>query len=434
MNQNSLRSLRGLGLSKQQKIEVKARSKKKDYFKKEKKEEEEKFKKFKMEKYEEEKHDIEKHFGKRAKFRKFIMDNLGKEKGFDLKKFQKEEKFDIKKIEEKHKHISPATQRIIGKKMNLNRYRGNFRMNQGYTNKSNIIESDQSSRNRSIRPNINTHYYGNDGSVMRGGGYNPGLAKVALVAAGYALSKFSKADLIIDALNKIKETGKVAYNLYGSQPATYAKNALIAFDKNPRAKTGFAGEKHIIMPTEYGWSMANYCGPGTNVNARLERGDQGIDGINGIDEQCMKHDIRYRDAQNVEDIRSADKAFIKNVESSKGSTMAKRMIKGVMKTKIFAENMGVLDPLEVTDFPNIEGGRIGMYKNNIHVSKEYMGPRRGKGLKSSIKKLIKHPAFHTPLHAYPGHNLKQKLLRKYNKTINPKLKRKLRRTAYSLLA
>jgi len=44
------------------------------------------------------------------------------------------------------------------------------------------------------------------------------------------------------------------------------------------------------LPFEVHIPGYNFCGPGTNLQKRLERGDQGI---NPLDEACKEHDIAY---------------------------------------------------------------------------------------------------------------------------------------------
>lgn len=48
----------------------------------------------------------------------------------------------------------------------------------------------------------------------------------------------------------------------------------------------------------------NYCGPGTNLDLRLARGDPGI---NKLDSACKEHDIAYRNYQDLERRHIADR-------------------------------------------------------------------------------------------------------------------------------
>ena len=64
---------------------------------------------------------------------------------------------------------------------------------------------------------------------------------------------------VVTALKLLKEGGKLAYNLYGSDTATKVKNFLQNTD-NPYAREQYSGERHILLPTRYGATLANYAG------------------------------------------------------------------------------------------------------------------------------------------------------------------------------
>lgn len=114
------------------------------------------------------------------------------------------------------------------------------------------------------------------------------------------------------------------------------------YNKNPEWKAGYAGEKHMILPTSYGLTRANYAGPGTHLEKRLARGDKGVDGPFGIDSAAKLHDIRYAVATTPEDIRMADNELIRNVERSTQGPKTKKFVINAMKAKKFAEDKGIL--------------------------------------------------------------------------------------------
>lgn len=65
--------------------------------------------------------------------------------------------------------------------------------------------------------------------------------------------------LIANTLKLLYDVGSSAVQYYGSEQATQAKNILSkVFDKNPNARPGYSGEFHMVLPTDYGLSMANY--------------------------------------------------------------------------------------------------------------------------------------------------------------------------------
>ncbi|XP_030750258.1 uncharacterized protein LOC115878043 [Sitophilus oryzae] len=62
------------------------------------------------------------------------------------------------------------------------------------------------------------------------------------------------------------------------------------------------------LPFELHLPGYNYCGPGTKLSKRLERGDKGV---NMLDEACKEHDIAYSERKNVSDRHEADKTLLK---------------------------------------------------------------------------------------------------------------------------
>src|SRR5258705_1519397 len=63
------------------------------------------------------------------------------------------------------------------------------------------------------------------------------------------------------------------------------------------------------LPIELHIPNYNFCGPGTKLEKRLARGDQGV---NELDEACKKHDMAYADEsvdRRVADKILADKAW-----------------------------------------------------------------------------------------------------------------------------
>jgi len=64
----------------------------------------------------------------------------------------------------------------------------------------------------------------------------------------------------------------------------------------------------LHAPRNWKFDTYNFCGPGTKLNMRLERGDRGI---NPLDEACKQHDIWYRDHRKTADRWVADKALQK---------------------------------------------------------------------------------------------------------------------------
>ncbi len=132
-------------------------------------------------------------------------------------------------------------------------------------------------------------------------------------------------------------------NLAFGELGTSISNTLSEkYNKNPEYKPGFAGEKHIILPTSYGLTRTNYAGPGTNLKTRLNRGDKGVDGPYGIDQAAQKHDILYSQANDYDDIREADEIFLNDVKNSSQTPLVKKTVSTAIKLKNIGEDFGFL--------------------------------------------------------------------------------------------
>ena len=165
------------------------------------------------------------------------------------------------------------------------------------------------------------------GNGMRGSGANPFLESNPLQTAA-------------DLLKTVEAVDTLAFGPVGTKISNTLSEAV---NKNPFWRPGFAGERHIVLPTEDGLTRANFAGPGTKLNQRLERGDEGVDGPKGIDNAAKRHDIAYAKAKNYKDIRKADKVFIQDVAESSQKPAIKKAVVAAMKAKNFAEDIGLLD-------------------------------------------------------------------------------------------
>ena len=112
------------------------------------------------------------------------------------------------------------------------------------------------------------------------------------------------------------------------QPGSQSGSGLF---KYPNTRPGFKGELHI--------PGYNFCGPGTKLLKRLDRGDLPV---NKTDAVCRTHDIDYSKATSKEDVRAADLKMIRSLKGVKGAS--KLIPKIAIGTKIMAEDLGILDP------------------------------------------------------------------------------------------
>jgi hypothetical protein len=92
-----------------------------------------------------------------------------------------------------------------------------------------------------------------------------------------------------------------------------------------------------LLPVELHIPGYNYCGPGTKLQKRLERGDRGI---NKLDDACKIHDIAYSKFKDTEHRRQADKELterawqrFKAPDASLSEKAAAWAVTTAMKTK-----------------------------------------------------------------------------------------------------
>lgn len=88
-----------------------------------------------------------------------------------------------------------------------------------------------------------------------------------------------------------------------------------------------------------------YCGPGTELEKRLARGDPGI---NKLDQACKRHDIAYSKLQNSKERREADKVLVSQAlprvyskDARLGERAAALLVSGLMGAKIGLSKIGL---------------------------------------------------------------------------------------------
>lgn len=129
------------------------------------------------------------------------------------------------------------------------------------------------------------------------------------------------------------------------KPGTQLSNFLHEkFNTNPNWRPGYPGEKHALLETPFGLTRANWAGPGTNVGARLARGDRSVDGPRGIDAASKTHDLAYTSARTAKDVRTADNRFIRDVMSSTAGPKMRNFVAGLFHAKKFGEDVGLINP------------------------------------------------------------------------------------------
>ena len=82
---------------------------------------------------------------------------------------------------------------------------------------------------------------------------------------------------------------------------------------------------------DFHWPKMNYTGPGTHLEKRLKRGDQGV---SRLDEIARIHDIDYSKAKNLQDKWKADDKMIRAITKLPGKkTKQERIVKTIMQAK-----------------------------------------------------------------------------------------------------
>ena len=104
-----------------------------------------------------------------------------------------------------------------------------------------------------------------------------------------------------------------------------------------RIGSGFINKLINKLPFELHIPGYNYCGPGTKLQERLDKGQSGV---NGLDEACKEHDIAYSKSDNLSHRHKADhQLYEKAVERIKskdvrfGEKLAAGTVAALMKVK-----------------------------------------------------------------------------------------------------
>tara|TARA_R110000868_G_scaffold139302_2_gene354069 strand:+ start:1753 stop:3159 length:1407 start_codon:yes stop_codon:yes gene_type:complete len=224
-------------------------------------------------------------------------------------------------------------------------------------------------------------------------------------------------DLVRGIFNKGKQGAKYIYDnkdkigdAYSGEIGTTLRNLIP--DSDDTARPGFAGEKHMILQLKNGKNgVANYMGPGTEIEKRLRRNDPGR---TPADTVAKRHDLDYALAQGArttadqqKQVRAADNRMInslKKIQASKGD--AGRNIQAGMRliqAKTLGEDIGVLGKDKFSGpLKNIpDADKVLLMSNRARLTQEGYGlslPGAGLSLPGAGLTL-------------PGGSLKQKLIR-----------------------
>lgn len=116
-------------------------------------------------------------------------------------------------------------------------------------------------------------------------------------------------------------------------------------DRNQFSGTGFLDKLIDKIPIELHLPSYQYCGPGTNLKKRMERGDQGI---NPLDAACKVHDIAYSNHEDSVERAAADEILQNEAmkraiakDSSLGERTAAIGVAAAMKAKRTISGLGI---------------------------------------------------------------------------------------------
>jgi hypothetical protein len=213
---------------------------------------------------------------------------------------------------------------------------------------------------------------------------------------------FNKGKQGLNYIWRNKETiAKKAEDAYTGETGTALRNLLP--DSDDTARPGFTGEKHAILQLKNGKNgVANWMGPGTNVIARLKRGDPGR---TPSDMVAKKHDIGYALAageptreKQLAKVREADNRMIRSlqgIQSGEHGGDASRNIQMGMRliqAKTLGEDLGVLDKAKFAGSLNkiSDPDKILLMSNNARLTQEGYGMLPGDRLKQKLlKKMVR---------------------------------------------
>lgn len=126
---------------------------------------------------------------------------------------------------------------------------------------------------------------------------------------------------------------------------TNNRRCRIRNKRSPKSGTGFIDRVIDKLPFELHIPRYQYCGPGTNLKKRMERGDPGI---NPLDAACKQHDIAYSEHRDSSERAVADKnlqdAAMKRAisnDASIGERAAALGVAAAMKAKRTLTGQGI---------------------------------------------------------------------------------------------
>lgn len=213
------------------------------------------------------------------------------------------------------------------------------------------------------------------------------------VVRGVFSKGLSGAQVLYDNKNRIADA-------YTGEIGTALRNAIP--DSDDTARNGYPGEMHMILQLKNGKNgIANYMGPGTEIEKRLRRNDPGR---TPADTVAKRHDLDYALAQGArtkagqfQQVRAADNRMISTLKkiNMRGTDVPRNIQAGMklIQAKKIGEDLGIVDKQRFSgQLKDVSDS----YKNLLLANREKL-TQQGYGA------------------SLPGSCLKQKLLRNMRK-------------------
>lgn len=145
------------------------------------------------------------------------------------------------------------------------------------------------------------------------------------------------------------------------------------------------------LPVELHIPGYNFCGPGTKLRKRLDRGDKGI---NPLDEACKEHDIAYAQSEDLFKRHVADeKLYKKAVERMKskdaavGERITSSLVAGLMKGKTKL-GMGLTRRGKTRKYRRFIRKRKGRYGGALSFLKAMKKARSALGRRARVRSVL----------------------------------------------
>lgn len=147
------------------------------------------------------------------------------------------------------------------------------------------------------------------------------------------------------------------------------------------------------LPIELHLPGYQFCGPGTKLQKRLERGDKGI---NPLDSACREHDIAYSKHKDLENRHIADKILaerawerVKAKDSSLGERTNAWLVTTAMKAKskfgMGLENSNPKTKIKLTKRKNTKCCRTKLFKAAVKKAAKFLKKHKPENIDDAVK-------------------------------------------------